>query len=137
MSLYLHMKTKGIATVEEVTANFDVEYRVLLPIPTCEQESYADLLTKIHMRANHAGTRFEVRNGLDEIFVGVAKIESYRGAPKICLSNPIQILEPPVDEETRALAIRASIRRVFESANDVLKGKVQPYLTYETQTKEE
>lgn len=137
MSLYLHMKTKGVATVEEVTANFDVKYRVWLPIPTREQESYADLLTRIHMRANRAETSFEVRNELDEIFVGVAKVESYRGAPKIWLSNPIQILEPPVDEKTRALTIRAAIRRVFESANDVLRGKVQPYLTYETQTKEE
>lgn len=137
MSLYLHMKTKGVTTIAEVTANFDVEHRVLLPIPVREQESYADLLTRIHMEVNRAETSFEVRNGLDEIFVGVAKVESYRGAPKICLSNPVQILGSPVDEKTRALAIRASIRRVFESANDVLKGKVQPSLIYETQTKEE
>ena len=132
MSLYLHIKTKGVTTVAEVTANFDVEHRVLMPIPVREWDFYADLLTRIHMEVNRAETSFEVRNEPDEIFVSVAKVESYRGAPKIWLRNPIQILEPPVDEKTRALTIRASIRRVFESANDVLKGKVQPYLTYET-----
>lgn len=135
MSLYLHMKTKGVTTVAEVAANFDVEHRVLLPIPVHERDFYADLLTRIHMEVNRAETSFEVRNGRDEIFVGVAKVESYRGAPKIYLSNPVQLSVPPVDEKTRASVIRSAIRGVFESANDVLKGKVQPSLIYETQKK--
>lgn len=114
-----------------------MEYRTSLPISDESVRAFASHVTALHTESGSAETSFDVRNELDEIFVGVAKVESGRDASKICLSNPIQILEPPVDEKTRALTIRAAIRRVFESANDVLKGKVQPSLIYETQKKEE
>lgn len=136
MSLYLHMKVNGFAPVAGISADFTVEYRTSLPLLPSDLDFYGDLLTKINTSANRAETHFEIYNGRDEPFVHCARLMTDDECPNVYMRTPTVAVPIVVCEKTRSSVIRYVIRKILESINDVLDGKI-PSPIIKTPTKEE
>lgn len=136
MSLYLHMKVNGFAPVAGISADFTVEYRTSLPLLPSDLDFYGDLLVKISTNANLAETHFEICDRIDAPFIHCASLMSNDECPNLYMYTPTAKVPIAVCEKTRSSVIRYVIRKILESMNDVLDGKI-PSPVIKTPTKEE
>lgn len=136
MSLYLHMRVNGFAPVAGISADFTVQYRTSLPLVPSDLDFYGDLLAKINTNSNLAETHFEICNCRDEPFIHCARLMTDDECPNLYMYTPTAKVPIVVCEKTRSSVIRYVIRKILESMNDVLDGKI-PSPVIKTQTKEE
>lgn len=136
MSLYLRLKVNGFAPIAGIVADFNVEYRTSLPNYTSDLDFYTDLLAKISTNAWRAETRFEIYNGRDELFVHYAKLLVNNEDPSVYIRTPMMTKLISADKENLAAVLRDTIRKILESANAILDGKI-PSPVIKTPTKEE
>ena len=130
------MRVNGFAPVAGISADFTVQYRTSLPLVPSDLDFYGDLLAKINTNSNLAETHFEICNCRDEPFIHCARLMTDDECPNLYMYTPTAKVPIVVCEKTRISVIRYVIRKILESMNDVLDGKI-PSPVIKTPTKEE